>query len=401
MKKFSILLFSILIVLGFITGCSSNDISSDISSKIDKKTEDLNELNDENIVYNKFSGTNFKYYSGSGKGEITISFDNDVTKTNDGFKGHCTTYFDDGSGGERVSYSYSDNELRINLLTDSEIVGLKSEDIHTKDFIVYENCLVRKTIKAKNLFVPTSVNFDILINDYMKFNSDGTMTIKEYKIGNSIVMKENYYSGTYTRNDNLITVDSYCLETNHTGKWYLFIDDYGEIYTEVYQLENNSASETINSSIQNNNSIFQSSTIETPTKTVTVAVSPDYEPFIYYSNNDELMGFDIDLIKFIAREMKCNISFKVVDFDALLLSVAKGTADIAISAIPADEKRKELVDFTDVYVEETDDYEESKKIQYSIAVHKNSEIINELNHQIGKLKESGKINELILKYNID
>ena len=76
MKKFSILLFSILIVLGFITGCSSNDISSDISSKIDKKTEDLNELNYENIVYNKFSGTKFKYYSGSGKGEITISFDN-------------------------------------------------------------------------------------------------------------------------------------------------------------------------------------------------------------------------------------------------------------------------------------------------------------------------------------
>lgn len=164
---------------------------------------------------------------------------NCAAKSFNGFKGHCTTYFDDGSGGKRVSYLYSDNKLKINLLSDSEIVGLQDKDIHTKDFIVYDNFLVRKTVKAKDAVISTKGNFDILINDYMKFNADGTMAIKEYKIGNIVVMKENYYSGTYVRDGNIVIVDSYCQETNHTGKWYLYIDDSGEVYTEVYKLKDN------------------------------------------------------------------------------------------------------------------------------------------------------------------
>lgn len=135
-------------------------------------------------------------------------------------------------------------------------------------------------------------------------------------------------------------------------------------------------------------------------RTLIVGVSPDYEPFEYY-NNDELAGFDIDLIRLIANELGYEIEFKICDFDKLVSSVSNGDLDLAISAIAIIKEREPLVDFTDVYVSETYEYEgELCEASYAIAVQKNSALKTVLNEQINRLKENGKIQRLVYKYGI-
>lgn len=134
---------------------------------------------------------------------------------------------------------------------------------------------------------------------------------------------------------------------------------------------------------------------------LTVGVSPDYEPFEFYENN-QLVGFDIDFIKLIADELNYEIEFKVYSFESLVSAVANGDIDLAISAITVTEKRRELVDFTDFYVDETYEYEgQQEEVSYAIAIQKNSSLKQVLNEQIHNMKENGKIQKLTNKYYID
>ncbi|MEE1239735.1 MAG: transporter substrate-binding domain-containing protein [Acutalibacteraceae bacterium] len=136
-------------------------------------------------------------------------------------------------------------------------------------------------------------------------------------------------------------------------------------------------------------------------KKLIIAISPDYEPFEYEANG-EIVGFDIDLINLIADGIGYNIEYKECEFDSIIMCVAEGEADLGISAISINDTRLQSVDFTDVYVTETIEHEgEEYFASYAIAVQKGSELINDLNAQIKKLKDNGKIQELISKYNID
>lgn len=136
-------------------------------------------------------------------------------------------------------------------------------------------------------------------------------------------------------------------------------------------------------------------------RTLIVGISPDYEPFEYYKN-DELTGFDVDLIKLIANELGYEIEFKTYSFENLVSAVSNGNVDLVISAMTITEERKQLIDFTNVYVSETYEHEgEQIEASYAIALPKNSTLKTSLNEQINRLKESGKIQKLVYKYYID
>lgn len=136
-------------------------------------------------------------------------------------------------------------------------------------------------------------------------------------------------------------------------------------------------------------------------RTLIVGISPDYEPFEYYKN-DELTGFDVDLIKLIANELDYEIEFKTYSFENLVSAVSNGNVDLVISAMTITEERKRLIDFTNVYVSETYEHEgEQIEASYAIALPKNSTLKTSLNEQIDRLKESGKIQKLVYKYYID
>jgi ABC-type amino acid transport substrate-binding protein len=82
--------------------------------------------------------------------------------------------------------------------------------------------------------------------------------------------------------------------------------------------------------------------------TLIVATSADYPPFEFYKDG-QIVGFEIDLIRAIAKELNKEIILKDMSFDSLIGGLQSGRIDIAISAISATPEREEKVDFTIPY----------------------------------------------------
>lgn len=85
-----------------------------------------------------------------------------------------------------------------------------------------------------------------------------------------------------------------------------------------------------------------------------VGLSADYAPYEFHimkDGKDQVVGLDIDLAKEIAKDMGVEVEIKEMDFGAIVQSVKSGMIDLGISGITPDEKRKEAVDFSDIYYE--------------------------------------------------
>ena len=88
---------------------------------------------------------------------------------------------------------------------------------------------------------------------------------------------------------------------------------------------------------------------------LTVATSPDYAPYEFYAigsdGTAQLAGFDIELIKYIAKHMNLKLEIIPMDFDGVLLELANGSVDLGIAGISPDPDRAESMDFSDIYYE--------------------------------------------------
>jgi arginine/lysine/histidine transporter system substrate-binding protein len=83
--------------------------------------------------------------------------------------------------------------------------------------------------------------------------------------------------------------------------------------------------------------------------TLIVGVSADYAPFEFFKDG-EIVGFDIDLMKDIAKHLNKKVVFKDMSFDAILGSLATGRLDAAISSITPTQERRKSVDFSKEYI---------------------------------------------------
>lgn len=84
---------------------------------------------------------------------------------------------------------------------------------------------------------------------------------------------------------------------------------------------------------------------------LTVITSADWEPLEFFQDgSDEIVGFDVDIVRAIAEEMGLELDIKNMQFDGLLTAIAAGgQADLAISGITVDPERAKQVDFTESY----------------------------------------------------
>ena len=82
---------------------------------------------------------------------------------------------------------------------------------------------------------------------------------------------------------------------------------------------------------------------------IKVGISADFPPF-EYMENDKLLGFDIDLMNYIAARIGYGVEFVNMSFDKLIPAVISGEVDCAISAITATGERESVVDFTRPYL---------------------------------------------------
>lgn len=85
---------------------------------------------------------------------------------------------------------------------------------------------------------------------------------------------------------------------------------------------------------------------------VVVGLSADYAPYEFHimeNGEDKIVGFDISLAEEIADELGVELEIKEMNFDALITALPAGKIDLIISGMNPTEKRKQAVDFSEVY----------------------------------------------------
>ena len=97
--------------------------------------------------------------------------------------------------------------------------------------------------------------------------------------------------------------------------------------------------------------------------TLTVAISPDFAPMEFVDTSktgqDQYVGFDITLAKYIAQEMGRTLVLKPMSFDACQVAVQTGTVDMSISGFSVTAERAENYNLSDYYCAGENETEQS------------------------------------------
>ena len=83
--------------------------------------------------------------------------------------------------------------------------------------------------------------------------------------------------------------------------------------------------------------------------TVQAAVCDTLEPMSYMGADGQLIGFDIEMILLMAKELDVHVEFTGMEFSAVMSTVQAGKALIGAGSIIATEERKQSVDFVEYY----------------------------------------------------
>ena len=150
-----------------------------------------------------------------------------------------------------------------------------------------------------------------------------------------------------------------------------------------------------------------------------VGISADFPPFEYYDENEELYGFDVDLMNYIGDRIGFDIEFVNMSFDQLFSAVMGGDVDCAISAIAVTEERNNVIDYTIPYLSAKVTYSDEESTdtsieKYAIVFPNNSvekanvleaagqvAIYNLVNNALSELIEDKTVEKLGEKYNLN
>lgn len=90
------------------------------------------------------------------------------------------------------------------------------------------------------------------------------------------------------------------------------------------------------------------------TSTMTMATSADYPPYEFVdssSGSQEIVGFDVDIAKYITEKLGAELKIDNVDFNGLIPALQSKRADFVMAGMTPTEERKQNVDFSDIYFE--------------------------------------------------
>lgn len=94
--------------------------------------------------------------------------------------------------------------------------------------------------------------------------------------------------------------------------------------------------------------MFGCSPCESKHDTLIVGISPDNPPYELVQN-EQVIGFDVDLIYEIAKLLNKNVEIKIFDFNGLLAALSTNNVDLVISGLSKTPKREESFLFSQVY----------------------------------------------------
>lgn len=85
---------------------------------------------------------------------------------------------------------------------------------------------------------------------------------------------------------------------------------------------------------------------------IVLGTSADYPPYEFHkeiNGKDEIVGFDIEIAKEIAKDLGVELEIKDMDFDGLLMALNAGNVDFVVAGMTPNEERQKVVDFSDIY----------------------------------------------------
>ncbi|MBR2787700.1 MAG: transporter substrate-binding domain-containing protein [Erysipelotrichaceae bacterium] len=82
---------------------------------------------------------------------------------------------------------------------------------------------------------------------------------------------------------------------------------------------------------------------------IIVAMEGTWQPFTYHNEQGELVGFDVEVAKYIADYIGVEVEYVEGEWDGLLMGVASGRYDMLVNGVGATDERKETYDFSDAY----------------------------------------------------
>ena len=91
-----------------------------------------------------------------------------------------------------------------------------------------------------------------------------------------------------------------------------------------------------------------SAELDTGKDQLVVATNAAFEPF-EYTVGDKYYGVDMEIAALLAEYLGKELVISNMDFDAVVLSVGQGKADIGMAGLTVTEERKEYVNFSDKY----------------------------------------------------
>ena len=86
--------------------------------------------------------------------------------------------------------------------------------------------------------------------------------------------------------------------------------------------------------------------------TLVLGTSADYPPYEFHASidgKDEIVGFDIEIGREIAKDLGVELVIKDMKFDGLLAALDQGNIDIVIAGMSPTPERAQNVDFSEIY----------------------------------------------------
>ena len=82
---------------------------------------------------------------------------------------------------------------------------------------------------------------------------------------------------------------------------------------------------------------------------LTMATNATFPPYEMTTDSGEIEGIDVDTAKAIAEKLGLELQIDDMEFDAALLSVQQGKADIVMAGVTVTDERKAVMDFSGSY----------------------------------------------------
>ena len=91
---------------------------------------------------------------------------------------------------------------------------------------------------------------------------------------------------------------------------------------------------------------------EQSAKKIIIGVDDDFAPIAFRNEQNELVGFDVDLAKEAAKRLGVNVEFKPINWSQKKEEITSGSVDMIWNGLDITEERKEYMIFTRPYMDD-------------------------------------------------